>query len=94
MLLYRLTTGPGTIGRLIDVAFILLTSRSRKARFPGYKFSFKQNQVAWLAVHAFRQVLRQKQAAYREILTWLELELKKLGKKRDVKDYVAKLIAA
>ncbi len=36
-----------TIKTLVDVAFTLLTSRARAARYPGYVCSVKKGEVAW-----------------------------------------------
>jgi len=44
----RFLTGPaGTIKDLIDVSFLLLTSKSRVSRYPGYHCTVKKLQVAW-----------------------------------------------
>ncbi|KAK3300400.1 uncharacterized protein B0H64DRAFT_380846 [Chaetomium fimeti] len=63
-----------TIKTLIDVAFVLLTSRVRRERYPGYVCSVKKEEVAWLAMVACRQVLVRKQAGYRDVIAWLEGE--------------------
>jgi telomerase reverse transcriptase len=36
-----------TIKALVDVAFVLLTSRARRERYPGYVCSVKKGEVAW-----------------------------------------------
>ncbi|KAL2259032.1 hypothetical protein VTK26DRAFT_7436 [Humicola hyalothermophila] len=71
-----------TIKTLIDVAFVLLTSRARKARYPGYECTVRKMELAWLAMVAFRQVLVRKQAGYREVIGWLEEETRKLALKK------------
>ena len=74
----------GAIRDLIDVAFLLLASESRAKRYPGYRCEVKKQQVAWLAMVAFRTVLRRKQAAYREVIGWLEEETRVLSAERRV----------
>lgn len=39
-------TGAGVIMKVIDVAFLLLTSQSRKARYAGYECDVRKAQVA------------------------------------------------
>ena len=36
-----------TIKALIDVAFVLLTSRVRRERYPGYVCGVKKEEIAW-----------------------------------------------
>jgi telomerase reverse transcriptase len=36
-----------TIKTLADVAFVLLTSRTRRERYPGYVCCVKKGEVAW-----------------------------------------------
>lgn len=76
-----------TIKSLIEVAYRLLTSKSRKERYPGYMCSVGRGQVAWLAMVACRQVLVRKQAGYKEVIKWLEDEVEKLtnGDKMDTR---------
>ncbi|KAK4465493.1 hypothetical protein QBC42DRAFT_261382 [Cladorrhinum samala] len=71
-----------TIGTLIDAAFLLMTSKTRKKRWPGYECSVGKGEVAWLAMLAFRQVLVRKQARYTEVLAWLDEEILKLTRKK------------
>ncbi|KAK4681468.1 Telomerase reverse transcriptase [Podospora pseudoanserina] len=69
-----------TIRSLIDVAFLLLTSKSRKERWPGYECMVTKGEVAWLVMVAFRQVLVRKQTGYREVVVWLQEETVNLSK--------------
>jgi telomerase reverse transcriptase len=69
---------------LIGVAFLLLASESRTMRYPGYKCEVKKPQMAWLAMVAFRQVLRKKQAGYREVINLLDEEVKVLSTEKRV----------
>jgi telomerase reverse transcriptase len=39
--------GTDTIKTLIDVAFVLLTSRSRRERYPGYVCGVNKGEVMW-----------------------------------------------
>lgn len=72
------------IRELVGVAFLLLAGESRAARYPGYRCEVKRQQVAWLAMAAFRTVLGRKQAGYREVIGWLEGELRALSCERRV----------
>lgn len=67
-----------TIDDLVTVAYLLLTSRARKTRYPAYECRVTKTQVRWLALGSFRTVLERKQAQYGEVLAWLGLELGKL----------------
>ncbi|SPQ18219.1 08b9ccab-bc2e-4f15-915f-80be2863104d [Thermothielavioides terrestris] len=68
-----------TIKTLVDVAFVLLTSRARRERYPGYVCCLRKVEVAWLAMVACRQVLVRKQTGYGEVIAWLEGETRKLS---------------
>lgn len=68
---------------LAAAAHMLLTSRARRARHPGYECRVSRAQVRWLALGAFRRVLGRKQAGLGEVLGWLDAEMGLLwGKKR------------
>ncbi|KAM7207012.1 hypothetical protein V8F33_000111 [Rhypophila sp. PSN 637] len=67
-----------TLKSLVDVAYLLLTSRSRKMRYPGYVCVVGKRQVAWLVMSAFREVLGRKQAGYGAVVDWIRAELLKL----------------
>ncbi|KAK1782090.1 Telomerase ribonucleoprotein complex RNA binding domain-containing protein [Copromyces sp. CBS 386.78] len=67
-----------TIKSLIRVSHRLLTSKSRKERYPGYQCTVAQGQVAWLAMVACRQVFVRKQAGYKGVIEWLEGEIQQL----------------
>lgn len=64
---------------LIAVSYLLLASESRAARYPGYLCEVKKPQMAWLAMIAFRTVLRRKQAGYTGVIEWLEEEIRALS---------------
>lgn len=80
-----------TMGDLVKVAYLLLNSRSRKARFPRYESNVTEAQVEWLVFGAFRAVLGRKQTNFGEVLRWLDGEMGRLegkvgkGSDRDVK---------
>lgn len=102
-----------TIWTLIDVSFVLLTSRSRRERYPGYVCHVSKAEVTWyvflcsllddrqrfileldyvltrhtfdrLAMVACRQVLVRKQTGYREVIAWLEEEIRKLSSSKEL----------
>lgn len=67
-----------TLTSLVDVAYLLLTSQSRKQRYPGYVCSLGKGQVAWLVYTAVGEVLGRKQAGYGGVLEWLRGEIGRL----------------
>ena len=67
-----------TLLSLVDVAWRLLTSSSRRARYPGYVCSLSRGQVAWLVMRAFGEVLGRKQARWRGVVGWIEGEVGRL----------------
>jgi telomerase reverse transcriptase len=72
------------VQELVGYAFGLITSKTRKLRWPGYECCVRKPQVLWLACHAFRKVLVQKQAQYRGVLAWLDSEIHGLAKLREL----------
>jgi telomerase reverse transcriptase len=73
------------LGRLADVAYLVATSRARRARYPGYTCDVRKIEVTWLAYSAFAQVLGRKQSSFGPVLDWLNSELKKLGAMKDIR---------
>ncbi|KAK6841330.1 oxoglutarate iron-dependent oxygenase [Apiospora arundinis] len=73
------------VAKLVDVAFLLARSKARRVRHPGYDCDVRRNEVAWLAYHAFLQVLGRKQAGYGAVLAWLRAEVGKLGAMKDIR---------
>ncbi|KAK7941239.1 uncharacterized protein PG986_013626 [Apiospora aurea] len=73
------------VAKLVDVAFLLAKSKARRARYPDYVCDVRRNEVAWLAYHAFLQVLSCKQAGYGEVLAWLRAEIDRLGCLKDIR---------
>ncbi|KAI0189400.1 hypothetical protein EV127DRAFT_109620 [Xylaria flabelliformis] len=74
-----------TIGKLVDIAYLLLVSRTRQLRYPGYVCDVKKCEVSWLAYNAFHVVLGRKQSKYGEVLTWLSAESVKLSLLKDIR---------
>ena len=60
-----------TIKELVEVAYRMLTSDSRKAKYPNYRFTVSKIQLSHLALQAVRDVLMRRQSRYREVLVWL-----------------------
>ncbi|KAF4455059.1 telomerase reverse transcriptase [Fusarium austroafricanum] len=69
----------GTIAKVIDVAFLLLTSKSRMMRYPQYTCNVRKSQVAMTACLSFEKVLAGKQSNYRPVLMWLRKEADRLA---------------
>ncbi|KAL7629462.1 Telomerase reverse transcriptase [Parahypoxylon ruwenzoriense] len=80
---------PGTlviraVSKVIDMAFLLLKSKTRKLRYPGYTCDVKKLEVSWLAYNAFYKVLERKQSKYGETLGWLKAQIMKLSLQKDI----------
>lgn len=67
-----------TIVELVELAYRLITSRARRAKYPRYECKVTRAQVRWLVLGAFRQVLGRKQAGFAEVLAWLDREMGKM----------------
>lgn len=74
-----------TLGRLVDVAFRLATSRARRTHYPDYVCDVSKREVAWLGYHAFLDVLGRKQTTYGPVLHWLRAEIRKLAQSREIR---------
>ncbi|TGJ86950.1 hypothetical protein E0Z10_g1794 [Xylaria hypoxylon] len=74
-----------TIQRLVDTAYLLLVSKTRKLRYPDYVCDVKKCEVSWLAYNAFHQVLSRKQSNYTKTLAWLKAESVKLNLLKDIR---------
>ncbi|KAG7420896.1 Telomerase reverse transcriptase [Fusarium oxysporum f. sp. rapae] len=68
-----------TIAKVIDVAFLLLTSKSRVMRYPHYICDVRKSQVALNACLAFEKVLAAKQSNYQPVVKWLRNEADRLA---------------
>lgn len=64
-----------TITELAELAYRLITSRARRAKYPGYECRVTRVQVRWLALGAFREVLGRKQTGFADVLAWLDQEM-------------------
>ncbi|KAL8370639.1 hypothetical protein RB595_000827 [Gaeumannomyces hyphopodioides] len=73
---------PDLVAAAIDgvagVAYALLTSKSRKQRFPNYVCDLRREQVRGVTLHAFKQVLSKRQSSFGEVLAWLDAEMQGL----------------
>lgn len=74
-----------TIQSLIDLAFILVRSKSKNKKNEGYQCAVSQTQVEWLALTAFHFVLHSKQAKYLDVLAWLDTRIQALRDKKGKK---------
>ncbi|WQF78234.1 hypothetical protein CDEST_03248 [Colletotrichum destructivum] len=71
-----------TVTKVIDVAFVLLTSQARREKYPEYACDIDKTHVAWLALDAVRKVFVRKQANFAGVLSWIDTELGKLDSKQ------------
>ncbi|PNY25820.1 Telomerase reverse transcriptase, partial [Tolypocladium capitatum] len=60
-----------TITKLAHVAFLLLSSKSRKMRHPCYIFEIRKGQVTSTVYAAFLEVLGRKQTGFDQVIAWL-----------------------
>ncbi|KAK2040517.1 hypothetical protein LZ31DRAFT_40473 [Colletotrichum somersetense] len=74
-----------TVAKVIDVAIVLLTSKARRERYPGYTCAIEKTQVTWLALEAVRKVLSIKQANFAGVLSWINVELGRINCKKTVR---------
>ncbi|KAF4829078.1 Telomerase reverse transcriptase [Colletotrichum tropicale] len=79
-----------TINRIIDVAFVLLTGKARKEKYPDYSCTMEKTHVTWLALDAVRKALLKRQANFAPVLGWIDAELGRLdtAKTARVKKYI------
>ncbi|POS72887.1 telomerase reverse transcriptase [Diaporthe helianthi] len=68
-----------SISRLLDVAYLLLTSSSRKLKHPKYECKLSKTQVRASGLRAFRSVLGRKQARFGAVLQWLDEQAAELA---------------
>ncbi|KAG6032710.1 hypothetical protein E4U41_007160 [Claviceps citrina] len=61
-----------TIRQVADVASSILSSQSRRLRYPDYECTIRRGQVTRVAHAAFLQVLGKHQANYRVVIEWLQ----------------------
>ncbi|CAM1506740.1 Fc.00g063810.m01.CDS01 [Cosmosporella sp. VM-42] len=79
-----------TITKVTDVAFLLLTGKSRMLRFPQYECKVRRAQVSLIACLAFTKVLTRKQTKFHLVMAWLREETERLssGKQHGNRDIV------
>ena len=68
----------GALKKLVDVAYSLLTSRERMARYPGYECAISRVQVGVLALGVFSEVISGRQLRYPGVISWIDGELRAL----------------
>ncbi|KAL7960876.1 hypothetical protein V8C34DRAFT_312267 [Trichoderma compactum] len=69
----------GTIKKVVDIAFLILTSKWRKKRFEKYACEMRKAQVMATGYSAFLEVLNRRQAGYGEVIAWLKEETARLA---------------
>lgn len=67
-----------SISKLFEVAHLLLTSPSRKLKYPEYECKVPQVQVRAIGLQAFQVVLGRKQARFGVVLRWLDEQAARL----------------
>jgi hypothetical protein len=73
-----------TITDLIEMAYVLVKSKGKNKRNVGYQCGVKKMQVEYMALNAFRNVLRKKQSKYGKVIEWLDEKICELrGKEAD-----------
>jgi hypothetical protein len=73
-----------TITALIEMPYALVKSKGRNKRNEGYQCGVKKAQVEYMALNAFRNVLRKKQSKYGKVIEWLDEKICELrGKEAD-----------
>lgn len=68
-----------TITDLIEMAYVLIKSKNKKNE--GYQCGVKKAQLEYLALNAFRNVLKKRQSKYGKVLAWLDDQLMNLKAK-------------
>ncbi|KAL8713551.1 MAG: hypothetical protein Q9220_002413 [cf. Caloplaca sp. 1 TL-2023] len=70
-----------TIRNLIDMAFVLIKSKSRGQASQEYHCAVSKRQVSWLALTAFHNVLKRKQTRFWSVLEWVADAMVDVGPK-------------
>ena len=72
-----------TITDLVEMAYALIKSKGRgkKGAELGYKCTISKMQVQFMALNAFRVVLRKRQSKYGDVLAWLDEGIRSLESK-------------
>ncbi|KAL7945906.1 hypothetical protein V8C42DRAFT_321915 [Trichoderma barbatum] len=69
----------GTIKKVVDIAFLILTSKWRKMRFEKYACEIRKAQVIATGYSAFLEVLSRRQTGYGKVIAWLKEETARLA---------------
>jgi hypothetical protein len=70
-----------TITDLIEMAYVLIKSKGKNKKTEGYQCGVKKAQLEYLALNAFRNVLKKRQSKYGKVITWLDDQLMDLNAK-------------
>jgi hypothetical protein len=60
-----------TITDLMEMAYVLVQSKGKNKKNEGYQCGVKKAQIEFLALNAFRNVLRKKQSKYGKVIAWI-----------------------
>jgi len=60
-----------TINDLVEMAYVLIKSKGKNKKNEGYQCALKKVQVEYLALNAFREVLKKRQSKYGKVISWL-----------------------
>jgi len=79
-----------TLGDVVELAFVLMKSKSR-SRGDTYRCGVTKAQVDWLAMNAFRDVLKRRQSKYGGLLEWIDGRMSRMesGLCRQLRDVVS-----
>ncbi len=64
-----------TITDLIEMAYVLIKSKGKNKKNEGYQCGVKKAQLEYLALNAFRNVLKKRQSNYWKVISWLDNQL-------------------
>ncbi|PHH87076.1 hypothetical protein CDD83_9337 [Cordyceps sp. RAO-2017] len=60
-----------TITKVANIAFLILSGKSRRTKYPRYSFDIRKRQVSSIAHSSFLEILSQKQTGYSQVISWL-----------------------
>ena len=70
-----------TITDLIEMAYVLIKSKGKNKKNEGYQCGVKKAQLEYLALNAYRNVLKKRQSKYGKVIAWLDDQLMDLKAK-------------
>jgi hypothetical protein len=70
-----------TIKDSVEMAYVLIKSKGKNRKNEGYQCALKKAQVEYLALNAFREVLRKRQSKYGKVISWLDEQISHLSAK-------------